>query len=516
MAKKNKEPKIAAVIDIGSNALRLKIAEYKRGEIQVLDYLRYPLSLGRDTFSIGKITFETIDKACDIIMGFLNIINEYGIEDVRAVATSAVREAQNKEYIIDQIKVKTGLSVTVLDDAQEKVYIYKNMCRNIELHKKFNSQGPMVYIGSGSLAITLYDKGAITFTQTINVGSLKVSEILGNVQNKTENFYLVVEEYLNTFTDTLKNIMPTIDSKYFFASGREVEMIATLCEAEIEGNFWYISKKKFDELYDIIKIKTPAQLMDIYGMREEKAEVLLTSMAIYKEFLSFTKAEVITAPSLFLTDALLYEMLCFKEFDKWDKIFESSTVLSARNLALRYQASSKHEVNVEKYSLKIFDRMKKLHGLGDRERLYLQISAMLHDIGKFINVKNHYENSYNIIRNSDIFGLTSMETEIVASITRYHSNIIPTMEHYSYNRLLPNQRVLIGKLAAILRIADALDRGHEQKFDDIDIKIKEKQLIISFTTYKDTVMEEWSFETKSEFFQDVYGMKACINKKKVM
>lgn len=516
MAKKNKNPTIAAVIDIGSNALRLKIAEYKNGEIQVLDYLRYPLSLGRDTFSIGKITFKTIDKACEIIQGFLNIISEYGIEEIRAVATSAVREAQNREYIVDQIKVKTGLSVTVLDDAEEKVYIYKNMCRNIEKHEKFNSQGPMVYIGSGSLAITIYDKGAITFTQTINVGSLKVSEILGQVQDKTEKFYLVVEEYLNTFTDTLKNIVPVTDSKYFFASGREMEMIANLCDAEIDADFWYISKKKFEELYDIIKLKTPDQLMDLYDIREEKAEVLLTSMAIYNEFLRFTKAEIITAPALFLTDALLYEMLCSKESDKWDDVFNKSTVLSARNLAIRYQLLGKHEINVERYSLKIFDKMKKIHGLGYKARLYLQIAAILHDIGKFINLKYHYENSYNIIRNSDIFGLNSTETEIVASIARYHSTITPTMEHYSYNRLKASQRVLIGKLTAILRIADALDRGHEQKFEDIDIKINQSQLIISFTTYKDTVMEEWSFERKSEFFEDVYGMTACINKKKVI
>ncbi len=516
MGKKNKEVKIGAVIDIGSNALRLKIAEYKHGEINVLDYLRYPLSLGHDTFSIGKITFETIDKACDIIKGFLNIINEYGIKEVKAVATSAVREAQNKEYIIDQIKVKTGLSVTVLDDSQEKVYIYKDMCRNIEKYEKFNSQAHMIYIGSGSLGFTIYDKGSITFTQSINIGSLKVSELLGKIQNKTEKFYLVIEEYLHTFTDTLKNIVPVIDNKYFFASGREVQLIATLCEAEMQDNFWYISKKKFEELYDIIKVKTASQLMELYNIPEEKAEVLLTSMVIYSEFLKFTKAEIITSPLLFLTDAILHEILCVKESDKWNDIFEKSTILSARNLAMRYQSLGKHEVNVEKYSLKIFDKMKKVHGLSDRERLYLQIAAMLHDIGKFINIKQHYENSYNIIRNSDIFGLSVIEIEIIASITRYHSNIIPTMEHYSYNRLRPRERVLIGKLAAILRIADALDRGHGQKFDDIDVKIKDKQLTISFSTYKDTVMEEWAFESKKEFFEDVYGMKACINKKKIM
>lgn len=516
MGKKDKDIKTAAVIDIGSNALRLKIAEYKQGQIKELDNLRYPLSLGRDTFSIGKITSETIDKACEVIKGFLKIIDEYDVKDIKAVATSAVREAQNREYIIDQIRVKTGLNVEVLDVAEEKVYIYKDICRNIENHSEFNSQGPIVYIGAGSLGVTLYEKKTITFIQTINIGSLKVSEILNKMQDKTERFYLVVEEYLNTFTQTLQNIVPVIDSKYFFASGREIQMIAMLCEAEIDGNFWFISKDKFEQLYDIIKVKTPEQLMNLYDIPEDKAEVLLPSMAIYNEFLRLTNAEIIAAPYLFLSDALLHRILRPKENEKWNKIFDKSTVLSAENLARRYNSFGKHEVNVAKYSLKIYDKMKKIHGLDLRERLYLQIAATLHDIGKFINLKEHYENSYNIIRNSDIFGLTQVETEIIASIARYHSNITPTMEHYSYNRLRPNQRVLIGKLTAILRIADALDRGHEQKFDDIDVNIKDKKLIISFKTYKDTVMEEWAFKNKSEFFEDVYGMKAYINKKKIV
>lgn len=514
MGKKNKEPKIAAVIDIGSNALRLKIAEYKNSEIKVLDYLRYPLSLGRDTFNIGKITFETIDKACDIIKGFLNIIQEYGVENIKAVATSAVREASNREYILDQIKIETGLSVNMLDESEEKAYIYKDICRNIENHSEFNSQGPIVYIGSGSLGITLYEKGIITFTQTINVGSLKVSEILGKMQNKTDKFYLLVEEYLNTFTNTLKDIVPVTDSKYFFASGREIQMIANLCNAELEGDFWYISKQKFEQLYDSIKSKTPEQLMDIYNIPEDKAEVLLPSMAIYNEFLKLTNAEIIAAPALFLADALLYQVLCSKQSTKWDDMFEKSTVLSVQNLAKRYHSFGKHEINVCKYSLKIFDKIKKIHGLGKRERLYLQIAAILHDIGKFINLKRHYENSYNIVRNSDIFGLTSVETEIVANITRYHSTIVPPMEQHVYADLQPSQIVLIGKLTAILRIADALDRGHEQKFEDIDVTVKNKKLMISFKTYKNTAMEEWSFENKSELFEDVYGMKACINKKK--
>lgn len=515
MGKKDKKIQIAAAIEIGSNALRMKIAEVKQDEIKILEYLRCSISLGKECFSIGKISFDTLDKTCEILRGFLNKIEEYGIEQIDTFATTAIREASNREYILDQIYVKTGLNVRVLENTEEKVYIYKSVCKSIEEHKKFNSKAPIVYIGSGSIGMALYDNGIINFTQSIEVGSLKINEILADVQDKTENYYVVVEEYLKAFTGMLRSMLPIVDSKYFFILGREAETIASLCGAEIDGDFCYVTKKKFTELYDRIKKETVPQIMESCRVSEEKAEVLLPSMAIYNEFLSFTEAEVITLPQIYLTDVIIDNMLSNKQAEKWDKVFRESTILSARKIAQRYNSFSKHEINIEKYSLKIFDSMKKVHGLGKKERLYLQVAALLHDTGKFINLKNHSENSYNIIKNSDIFGLNPTETEIIAIIAKYHGSNLLSLNEFDYMKLTSAQRVLVSKLTAILRLADALDRGHEQKFDDIDVKIKDKQMIVSFSTYKDTIMEEWSFAQNRELFEEVYGIKAVINKKRV-
>ena len=128
MAKKGKTETMA-VIDIGSNELRLRIAENKNGNMKSLEHITYPLSLGRDTFSDEKIDFTHVEKTCASITNFLGVMSEYGVSGYRAVATTAIRESKNRDYILDQIKIKTGVTIDVLDDAEEKLYIFKLMAK---------------------------------------------------------------------------------------------------------------------------------------------------------------------------------------------------------------------------------------------------------------------------------------------------------------------------------------------------------------------------------------------------
>jgi exopolyphosphatase/guanosine-5'-triphosphate,3'-diphosphate pyrophosphatase len=518
MGKNNKKSiDVIAVIDIGSDALRLKIAEDRHQMVHVLEYLEYPLRLGSDTYTKGKISFEKVDKICEIIKNFLFVAASYDIKVIRAVATTAVREASNKDYIIDQVKIKTGVSVDIMDDSEEKLYIYKEICKKLLLHWRLqNEPALLVYIGSGSLGISIYKGGNIIFTQNIQMGSLRLSELLGTVQEQSEKFYIVVEQYVKSFTSIAKKIFPMEDISHFIATGREIEIISNFCKSERQGEFVSIPKDTFVGLYEMIKHKTPTQLMDLYKISEEKAEVLLPSMSIYETLLSFTSAQEIMAPQVFLSDALLSDMLYEEQAVEWNKVFAKNTILSAKNIAARYQYDAKHAQMVENHALKIFDKMKKIHGLGSREKLLLQTAAVLHDIGKYINSKNHYRHSYEIIRASDILGLSEEEIEIVANIAKYHSGILPKLEQASYRHLSPKERVLVSKLSAILRIADALDRSHLQKFEEIEVKLKEDKLQITVETYKDTMLEEWCFGYKSEFFEEVFGLKAYMKKKKVM
>ncbi|MDR1541217.1 MAG: HD domain-containing protein [Clostridiales bacterium] len=512
MPKKDKF-EMAAVVDIGSNELRLKISQIVKGKLKYLESLTYPLSLGRDTFNSGKISFERVDKACEIIKNFLSIIREYGVSDIRAIATTAVREATNVDYFLDQVKIKTGLSIAVMDDMQEKLYIYKLLTRFLKEDIKYSAM--MVFIGSGNIGVSILEDGRIPYTQSIKVGSLRISELFDDIQEYSSEFYVVLEEYLVSFTDMLENSIPE-NIKHFIVAGTEIEMVADLTNAEKKGLFYTISKEKFLAFYRDVKMKTTDQVASEYTIPIDKAEVLLPAMCIYDNLLQFTKAESITASQLMLSDAILYEMLCPDDFNDINKDFAKNTLLCATALAKKNDAVEGHYLCVMGFAVKIFDKMKKIHGMGQREKLLLQLGAILHDIGKFINLSRHHKHSYEIISGSEIVGLNQLEVEIVANLALYHSVDLPSLADDNYRKLDLFNRVLVSKLVAILRLADSLDRSHKQKFKEIDVKTTDGELLITITTDKNTDLEQWSFKEKGRFFEEVFGMKAVIRKKKVL
>ena len=181
--------------------------------------------------------------------------------------------------------------------------------------------------------------------------------------------------------------------------------------------------------------------------------------------------------------------------------------MTSKNLAIRFYYDECHSLSVEKHAIKIFDSLNKLHGLGSRERLLLRVASILHDTGKAINIKNHAESSYYIVKESEIFGLSSKELNIIGNIVRYHSGNKPALNDPEFLALSINDRVLIAKLLAILRLADSFDRAHDNKVDNISVRLTKKSLYIYVETILPVYLEKWSFEVKSDFFEDVFGIK---------
>lgn len=512
MALKPKDT-IAAIIDIGSGEMRLRIAERTKGKIKFIESMQYPLNLAKDTFNQGTISFEKANKVCEILQGFISVCRDYGISTIKAIATTAVREAANREYILDQIKINTGLDIKVIDDNAEKLYIFKMMTHLVE--SRLKKSALMTYIGSGSVGVGIWEDGAMPVIKNIKAGSLRISEMFERVAEYSSEFYMVYEEYIS---DYIESIAAHTSGKLenFIAAGAEMPLIARMCDAEYSENFYTIDSQIFMNLYDEIKFKTAGRISNEYNISEEKAETLLAEMCIYKNLLFLTKAETIIVPAVFLAEAIAFEILFPNEFSDINKEFHKYTLLSARRIAEKYHVYEEHYKAVEKYCIEIFDKMKKVYGLSRRDSLLLQTAVILHDTGKYINLQNHYLHSYNIIQGSEIAGLSEEERDIVANICFYHSKIVPAVSDNNYRELKPSKKVLISKLSAILRIADALDSSKKQKIKDITVKVEENNLFINASATENCELEQWVFNEKSLFFQDVFGIKTALRIRKVI
>ncbi len=510
---------IVAGIDVGSHSLKMKIAQVNSdGSIKTLENLRRTLSLGKDTFAIGKINFETVKRTCEILKGFKQIMKEYDIDMYKEVATSALREAQNKEYMIDQIKSKTGLDIEIISNSEEKYLTYKAIRENFNDYKKFRREGALVLdIGSGSIDISLYNNNSLVYTQSMKLGSLRIKEILSSLERRTLDFSSILEEYIESNTHGLKIFRNSKQIKHFIGIGGEISIISKICNKTNDfDKLKFIDKDIFMKYYKKLMYKPLYQLVKEYKIPAERADILIPSMIIYKQFLNLTTSTGINAPLVSLRDGLICDIVD-KIFDTYrNREFNADIISSTRHIAQRYRCDMDHSSDVEKKALVIFDALKNLHGLDTRERLLLRIAAILHDIGKFINLVDHNFNSYNIIKSLDIIGISKKEIEMIANTTRYHDKSEPSINDYTYRILNSEERIVVSKLIAILKIANALDMNHKQKVKDLNVIYKDDEVVIEAISNNDALLEIWTLESTVDFFKEVFGVKLEIKMKRMV
>ena len=227
------------------------------------------------------------------------------------------------------------------------------------------------------------------------------------------------------------------------------------------------------------------------------------------------EAGKIWAPGVTLCDGIAYEYAEKNRIIAANHDFEKDIIACAQNISKRYRGSKKRSETLEKIALNIFDGIKKLHGLGKRERLLLQISTILHDCGKYISMVNLGECSYHIIMATEIIGLSHLEREIVANVVKYNHMEFEYYEAMEKLSMLDRESYIkIAKLTAILRLANGLDRSHKQKFKDVKITMKEDNLIFTVDTDEDIMLEKGLFGARADFFEEVYNIRPVIKRKR--
>src|SRR6056297_3992697 len=265
---------IAAVISIASEGIYLNISQSKAGMIKKIEYLYQPLNIGQDTFNYGRISFKKVDKICKILDNYKQLIKDYAVKKIKVVGTTALREAKNITYILDQIKSRTHFDVHVLDDPQEKSTIYKAILLKINNSKLKNDRLFLGYIGTGSLGIAICKDRKITYSQNVRIGSVKLLEILRSFQSDSENAYRIINEYLKSFVKTVQSI-PNIDSvEHFITCGQEIENIIKMSGKTLDHEFQTIAVKTITDLFETIKTNTPEQIGRKFNLPDHDLESL--------------------------------------------------------------------------------------------------------------------------------------------------------------------------------------------------------------------------------------------------
>ncbi len=513
-----------AAIDIGSFEMELNIYEISaKTGVRSIDQIRRMSTLGRDVYKYGKISYESIDEMCRVLEDFSRIMKGYKVQDYRAYATSALREAENNQIILDHIKVRTDLDVKIISNSEQRFISYKAIAvKDAEFNKIIQKGTAIVDIGFGSVQLTLFDKDTLVTTQNLALGGLRVRELLSgvaaNMELTMELVTEIVENELSAFRKIhlkdreIKNIIGIgRNTRYLFRDQKQGKMPERLTVKEAKMYYQELLHMGMDAVADRL------------GVNGEFAKFLFPSAAIYKCLCEMTGAEMIWIPGSSMCDGIAADYAEKNRLVKFNHNFERDIVIECRNLAKRYKCNSSHNQALEDYALRIFDATGKYHGMGEKERLLLQISILLHACGKFISMKNSNECAYNIIMSTEIIGLSHLEREIVANVVRYN------IRDFEYDKVhlelgafqsgltdgdVKKVTVLIGKLTSILRLANAMDRSHKQKLTGCRITLKERKLMITTDYEGDITLERVSFEQKADFFEEIYGIRPILRQKR--
>ncbi|MBU3112544.1 Ppx/GppA phosphatase family protein [Clostridium lacusfryxellense] len=506
--------KIIAAIDVGSNYLKMTIGEINpQGEVNILEDVVKTTKIGKDTYSKARISVQTIHETCDDLKGFVRLMKDYKIKFYKAVATSGIREAENKQYVLEQIRLRTGLIIESINIAEEQFFMLKavrNHVNSIDIKK--SEQYLIVNITSGAVETSIYEEGILKFTEHVKIGSLRIRESLSDLETKTIEFSRTMDQYIESKIYALKPQIKKFEINHFLGLGGELNAICGIIRKKkgINKKDYYIKKEALSALIEEISKMDNFQIKTTFGLSNKTAELLLPSILIFNCFLKMTKAEGIQVPKLSLRQGILYDLSDTILNIPRRKELINDIISSVWYIGEKYQIDKEHAIFVEKFSLEIFDHTKRLHKLGDRERLYLQVAAILHDVGGFISANDHNLHSYNIIKAQSIIGFSDIALELIASAAMYHSDDIPISSHENYRYLSDGDKMIVSTLSAILKLSEALDISHMQKIKEIKLIGTKDSMFFNIKSEEDIILEEWNFLKYVDFFEEVIGVKPII------
>ncbi len=506
--------KTFAAIYIGSYEVSLKIFEMsQRKKLKKIDHVRSRVELGKDAYTHGVIGYELVEELCQVLKEFHHIMDGYRVDAYQAYSSSVLRDVSNELFILDQIRLRTGIEVQVLSNSEQRFISYKSLAFHPQFEKMIQEGAAVVDVGGGSMQITLFRKGKVLTTQQIVLGIMRIREKLSFIETRVSNYENQIQEMIDKELEIFKTLyLQGKEMKYMIVIGDYIGDITKRAERRNDDDT--IESGHFLKILKKLQKKSLEDIARELNLSNENDPLVLPSVVLYKCLAEEINAEYIWVPGANISDGIAFDYAQKNRILKPEHDFDEDVLSAVKALAVRYQGYSKHTEALTEVALVIFDAMKHVHGLTKRERLLLEAATILHDCGRYISLVNQAECSYQIIMASEIIGMTHLEREMVANVVKYNSNPLVPYEELK-DKLNQQSYMVVAKLAAILKIANAMDRSHKQKFKNVKAVLKEKQLIITIETKESILLEKELFGVYADAFARIFSVKPLLKEKRV-
>ncbi len=493
---------LTAVIYLEPNQVSLRILELPKGRV-INDVHSGALMVGS-----GNIANYAQNMAAIVnnLAGFKQLLKDYQVKDVHFYGAFEDLDPVNARYVADQLEVRTGLRIQWLNNNQLMAQTMGCVVTTLPEFKSLSKHCLyLLTLGLDSVTLAFFHHGNFEKLWDLDLGSAKISRLVQRLRQTTTNPQEIIQDYISS---KLEYIAPELK--------RKKKTVLLIQNASLLNRHYIPRGERLAKVP-----KAPLQKVNQeLGVRPGKHGAWISSALSDQEHQSNLSNYLVIARTAHLVNPLRIAVTNISMMDGLvNGITDSGAQsqinamirTSADDIAQRYGVDTAHQKFVTNFACQFFDQLRPIHRLGNHARLLLEIASKVDDIGNFINQQGHYRHSAYILEANPLIGLSDKDNQIIAEVARYHSAESPTANQAHYRHMDDDIQMTVAKLAAILRLVDALDDSRQQKISSVKLQLTNDHLLkIKATADDDLVLEKWSFSKKSKLFNDVFGIKPVL------
>jgi exopolyphosphatase/guanosine-5'-triphosphate,3'-diphosphate pyrophosphatase len=501
------QPRLAA-IDVGSNTIRLTVAEVQEDDTyRILDEEREMVRLGEKLDRSGRLSEAAIERALAAIGKMKAIADGFKTIELRAIATSAVREAANGRSFIREVSRQYKVRVEVISGEEEAQLAFRSASRHFDIQGRSTA---VVDIGGGSVEVILSAGTAVDHVYSLPLGAVRVTERLVRSDPLKPKHWKQMKAEIDRGIRTIIR-RPAHRAEIMIGSGGTFTALAHMSKWQREGRHgsvqgYVLTPAEIIHLLGRLRESSLEARRQIPGLSPDRADIILAGASVIARLVRGLDTQQIMVNERGIRDGLLLRMI--SELPGRSSAKQSAQPGSrmewARQFARKARSNERHCDQVASLALQIFDGVKNRFGLPASSRDVLQAAAILHDIGYIISHSKHQKHAYHLIMHGELPGFNPHEVELIANVVRYHRRAFPKKRHENLAYLATPERKLIEKLSGILRVADGLDRTHSQSVTGLKLRALQSRIRISVEAAAYPEIDCADAERKSDLFRKAF------------
>lgn len=498
-----------AAVDIGSNSIRLLVAEVtSEGNYRVLDDEKQTTRLAHGLAQTGQLDEAALEQSLTALGRMKTIAEGYGARRLEVIATSAVREADNRQRFLQLARQRLDLEIEVISAAEEGELSFRSVAHHFDLK---NLDVAVMDLGGGSAELVFAAHGAIEAIYSLPLGAVRVTESVIRSDPLSDADYARLKKHVRKWFEKIVG-RPDFLAHVLIGAGGTFTALANISMRQRGPIYstvggYELNRSEVRHLFEYLRSLPLAARRGVPGLHADRADIILAGLGVIERMMKFLRVNRLLIHDQGVRDGLLLRMIGQHFAGRLPAGSDDGDALAGvRQFAAACGFEQKHAGHVTRLALELFDQLQVPLQLPAADRLILEAAGLLHEIGYLINYEKHHQHSYHLIMHGNLRGLSPKQRELVANVARYHRRSVPKRKHENFARLLPAEQQSVNRLSALLRLADGLDRTHMQRIRSLRCQWQDARVVVCALADEMPEVDLWGARQKGKLFEQVFGV----------